>query len=225
VFPLIFRYFRVDPTHQHSVLFWGILGALIMRATFILAGVTLIKRVYWIIYLFGAFLVYSGFRLFKQQETKIHPENNPVLKLFRRFVPITRQYQGRKFFVKEGVRWIATPLAVVLIVVETTDVMFATDSIPAILAVTRDPFIVYTSNVFAILGLRALYFALAGMMEVFHYLHYGLAVILIFIGVKMLGSELFEIPIGVALSVVGGILVISVIASLLFPRKNRIVET
>ncbi len=219
VFLLIFRYFRVDRLHQHTVLFWGILGALIMRAAFIIGGVTLINRVHWIIYLFGAFLIYTGIRLFKQQETDIHPENNPVLKLFRRFVPISQHYEGRKFLVKRGAEWIATPLAVVLIVVETTDVMFATDSIPAILAITRDPFIVYTSNVFAILGLRSLYFALAGMMEVFHYLHYGLSVILIFIGVKMLASEYFQIPIGVALSVVGGVLVISVIASLVFPRK------
>ena len=220
VFLLIFRYFRVDRSHQHAVLFWGILGALVMRAGFILGGVTLINRVHWVIYLFGAFLVYSGIRLFGKQETEIHPENNPVLKLFRRVVPISEQFEGRKFLVKRGVRWIATPLAVVLIVVETTDVMFATDSIPAILAVTRDPFIVYTSNVFAILGLRSLYFALAGMMEVFHYLHYGLSVVLIFIGVKMLGSEFFQISIGVALSVVGGILVISVVASLLFPVRK-----
>jgi tellurite resistance protein TerC len=220
VFLLIFRYFRVDRSHQHSVLFWGILGALVMRGAFILAGVTLINRLHWVIYLFGAFLVYTGFRLFKQQETEIHPENNPVLKLFRRFVPIALQYEGRKFFVKRSAQWIATPLAVVLIVVETTDLMFATDSIPAILAVTRDPFIVYTSNVFAILGLRSIYFALAGMMEVFHYLHYGLSVILIFIGVKMLSSEFFTIPIGVALGVVGGVLLLSVIASLLFPAKK-----
>lgn len=220
VFLLIFRYFRVDRLHQHSVLFWGILGALIMRAAFIVGGVTLINRLHWIIYLFGAFLVYTGIRLFRQQETEIHPENNPVLKLFRRFVPISQQYEGRRFLIKRGAQWIATPLAVVLIVVETTDLMFATDSIPAILAITRDPFIVYTSNVFAILGLRSLYFALAGMMEVFHYLHYGLSVILIFIGVKMLASEYLHIPIGVALSVVGGILVLSVIASLVFPRKT-----
>jgi len=222
VFLLIFRYFRVDRLHQHAVLFWGILGALVMRAGFILGGVTLINRLHWIIYLFGAFLVYTGIRLFRQQETEIHPENNPVLKMFRRFVPIAPQYEGRKFLVKRGAQWIATPLAVVLIVVETTDLMFATDSIPAILAITRDPFIVYTSNVFAILGLRSLYFALAGMMEVFHYLHYGLSVILIFIGVKMLASEYLHIPIGVALSVVGGILVISVIASLLLPAKTEL---
>jgi len=220
VFLLIFRYFHVDRLHQHAVLFWGILGALVMRAAFIIGGVTLINRVHWVVYLFGAFLVYTGIRLFQQQETEIHPENNPVLKLFRKFVPIAPQYEGRKFFVKRGAQWIATPLAVVLLVVETTDLMFATDSIPAILAITRDPFIVYTSNVFAILGLRSLYFALAGMMEVFRYLHYGLSVILIFIGVKMLASEYLQIPIGVALSVVGGILVISVIASLLFPARQ-----
>ena len=220
VFLLIFRYFAVDRAHQHSVLLWGILGALIMRAAFIVGGITLINRLHWIIYLFGAFLVYTGFRLFREEETKIHPEQNPVLKLFRRLVPVSPQYEGGKFFVKQGMRWVATPLAVVLVVVESTDVLFATDSIPAILAITRDPFIVYTSNVFAILGLRSLYFALAGMMEIFRFLHYGLAVILIFIGVKMLGSEYFQIPIGVALAAVGGVLVISVIASLLFPRRT-----
>ena len=219
VFLLIFRYFAVDRSHQHAVLFWGILGALVMRAAFIVGGITLINRLHWIIYLFGAFLVYTGIRLFKEEETKIDPEGNPVLKLFRRFVPIAPQYQGCRFFVKQGMRWIATPLAVVLIVVETTDVMFATDSIPAILAITRDPFIVYTSNVFAILGLRSLYFALAGMMEVFRYLHYGLSVILVFIGLKMLSSEFFQVPIGVALAAVGGVLVISVVASLLFPKR------
>lgn len=221
VFLLIFRYFGVERSYQHSVLFWGIIGALVMRAGFIIAGVTLINRVHWIIYVFGAFLVYTGIRLFRQEEASVHPEHNPVLKIFRRFMPVTQHYQGKSFFIRQGTRWIATPLAVVLIVVETTDVMFATDSIPAILAITRDPFIVYTSNVFAILGLRSLYFALAGMMEIFHYLHYGLSVILIFIGVKMLGSEFFAIPIGVALSVVGGVLVISVIASLMFPRKQN----
>lgn len=224
VFLLIFRYFAVDRLHQHTVLFWGILGALIMRAAFIIGGVTLINRVHWVIYLFGAFLIYTGIRLFRQQEAEVHPEKNPVLRLFRRFVPVTSHYQGSQFLVKRGAQWVATPLAVVLIVVETTDVMFATDSIPAILAITRDPFIVYTSNVFAILGLRSLYFALAGMMEVFQYLHYGLSAILVFIGVKMLASERFNIPIGVALAVVGGILIVSVIASVLFPAKKNAVE-
>jgi len=220
VFLLIFRYFQVDRAHQHPVLYWGIVGAMVMRATFILGGVTLINRVHWFTYVLGVFVVYTGIRLLREQETKIHPDKNPVLKLFRRFFPISKQYEGQRFFVMRGARWIATPLAVVLIVVETTDVIFATDSIPAILAVTRDPFIVYTSNVFAILGLRSLYFALTGMMEVFHYLHYGLSVILIFIGLKMLGSEFLQIPIGVALSVVGGILVVSVVASLVFPAER-----
>jgi len=218
VFLLIFRYFAVDRAHQHAVLYWGILGAMVMRAAFIVSGVTLINRLHWFIYVLGVFVIYSGIRLIREQGAQIHPEENPVLKLFRRLFPISEEYQGRRFFVKRGARWIATPLAVVLIVVETTDLMFATDSIPAILAITRDPFIVYTSNVFAILGLRSLYFALAGMMEVFHYLHYGLSLILIFIGAKMLASEYVQIPIGVALSVVGGILVISVVASLAFPR-------
>lgn len=225
VFLLIFRYFAVDRAHQHAVLYWGILGAMMMRAGFILGGVTLINRLHWFIYVFGAFVVYSGIRLIREQGTQIHPEKNPVLKLFRRFFPISEKYEGRRFFVKRGALWVATPLAVVLIVVETTDLMFATDSIPAILAITRDPFIVYTSNVFAILGLRSLYFALAGMMEVFHYLHYGLSATLIFIGVKMLASEYFHIPAGVALSVVGGILVISVVASLVFPHKSGKEET
>ena len=222
VFLLIFRYFGVDRSHQHMVLFWGILGALIMRAAFIIAGVTLIRRVHWVIYLFGAFLVYTGIRLFRQEEASVHPQNNPVLKLFRRLIPVSQHYEGRKFLIRQGARWLATPLAVVLIVVETTDIMFAADSIPAILAVTRDPFIVYTSNVFAILGLRSLYFALAGMMEIFHYLHYGLSVILIFIGIKMLGSEFFKIPIGVALSAVAAVLVLSVIASLMFPSRKAV---
>jgi len=220
VFLLVFRYFAVDRAHQHAVLYWGILGALVMRGVFILSGVTLINRLHWFVYVFGAFVVYSGIRLLRQQEAQIHPEKNPVLKLFREFFPISEQHEGRGFFVKRGVRWVATPLAVVLIVVETTDVMFATDSIPAILAVTRDPFIVYTSNVFAILGLRSLYFALAGMMEVFHYLHYGLSAILIFIGLKMLASDYLQIPIGAALAVVGGILVVSVVASLIFPVET-----
>ncbi|MGZ4813142.1 MAG: TerC family protein [Terriglobales bacterium] len=187
VFLLIFRYFRVPSHYQHKVLFWGILGALIMRGVFILAGVSLIQRFHWIIYVFGAFLVYTGLQLFRQKEQEIHPEQNPVLKLFRRWVPVTPDYVGGRFTVRDPGLF-ATPLLVVLIVVETTDVLFAADSIPAVLAITRDPFIVYTSNVFAILGLRSLYFALAGMMEAFQFLHYGLSVILVFIGVKMLIS-------------------------------------
>jgi tellurite resistance protein TerC len=219
VFLLIFRFFQVPAIHQHKVLFWGILGALIMRAIFIAAGVTLIERFHWIIYAFGAFLVYSGIKLFFQNEAEIHPEKNPVLRLFRRWVPVTRDYVDDKFFVRSPGLY-ATPLFVVLLVVETTDLLFAVDSIPAILAITRDAFIVYTSNVFAILGLRSMYFALAGMMEMFRYLHYGLSLVLVFVGAKMLVSHYLEIPTPVALAAVAGVLAISVIASMANPRKE-----
>jgi tellurite resistance protein TerC len=219
VFLLIFRFFQVPTIHQHKVLFWGILGALIMRAIFIAAGVSLIQRFHWIIYAFGAFLVYSGIKLFFQEEAEIHPEKNPVLRLFRRWVPVTKDYVGNKFFVRSAGLY-ATPLFVVLLVVETTDLLFAVDSIPAILAITRDAFIVYTSNVFAILGLRSMYFALAGMMEMFRYLHYGLSLVLISVGAKMLLSHYFEIPTPVALAAVAGVLAISVIASMANPKKK-----
>ena len=219
VFLLIFRFFQVPAIHQHKVLFWGILGALIMRAIFIAAGVTLIERFHWIIYAFGAFLVYSGIKLFFQNEAEIHPEKNPVLRLFRRWVPVTKDYVDNKFFVRSPGLY-ATPLFVVLLVVETTDLLFAVDSIPAILAITRDAFIVYTSNVFAILGLRSMYFALAGMMEMFRYLHYGLSLVLVFVGAKMLVSHYLEIPTPVALATVAGVLAISVIASMANPRKE-----
>jgi tellurite resistance protein TerC len=214
VFLLIFRYFQVPPGHQHTVLFWGILGALVMRALFIAAGVGLIQRFHWIVYIFGAFLIYSGMKLFRQGEAEIHPEKNPVLRLFRRWVPVTKDYEGSKFFVRRP-GLMATPLVIVLVVVETTDLLFAVDSIPAILAITRDAFIVYTSNVFAILGLRSMYFALAGMMEMFRYLHYGLSVVLMFVGAKMLLSHFYEIPTAIALSAVAGILLLSVAASML----------
>jgi TerC family integral membrane protein len=221
VFLLIFRYFQVPRHYQHDVLFWGILGALVMRAGFIFAGVTLLNRFHWVIYIFGAILIYSGFKLLRQPDEEIQPETNLVLRGFRKLFPVTKDFEGSKFFVRRGLVRYATPLAVVLIVVETTDVLFATDSIPAVLAVTREPFIVYTSNVFAILGLRSLYFALAGMIEVFHFLHYGLSLILIFIGVKMLASSYVQIPIGIALGVVAGVLLISILLSLLFPAKKR----
>ncbi len=219
VFLLIFRFFKVPAIHQHKVLFWGILGALIMRAIFIAAGVSLMQRFHWIIYVFGAFLVYSGIKLFFQDEAEIHPEKNPVLRLFRRFVPVTKDYVDNKFFVRRPGLY-ATPLFVVLLVVETTDLLFAVDSIPAILAITRDAFIVYTSNVFAILGLRSMYFALAGMMEMFRYLHYGLSLVLVFVGAKMLLSHYFEIPTHLALAAVAGVLAISVVASMANPRKE-----
>jgi tellurite resistance protein TerC len=223
VFLLIFRYFKVPSRYQHKVLFWGILGALIMRGIFILAGVTLIKKFHWIIYVFGAFLIFTGVKLFRQEEAEVHPERNPVLKLFRRWMPVTRDYEGGKFVVRRE-RLYATPLLLVLIIVETTDVMFATDSIPAILAITRDPFIVYTSNVFAVLGLRSIYFALAGIMEMFHYLHYGLSAILVFIGIKMLLSARYPIPTEIALAVVAGVLVISIAASVWKPAKRKPTE-
>jgi tellurite resistance protein TerC len=219
VFLLIFRFFQVPPEHQHKVLFWGILGALIMRAAFIVAGVGLIQRFHWIVYVFGAFLVYSGIKLFTQENAEIHPEKNPVLRLFRKWVPVTKEYEGNKFFVRRPGLY-ATPLLVVLVVVETTDLLFAVDSIPAILAITRDAFIVYTSNVFAIMGLRSMYFALAGMMEMFRYLHYGLSLVLIFVGAKMLLSHYYEIPTVVALGCVAGVLIVSVLASVVNPRKS-----
>jgi len=226
VFLLIFSYFRTPARHQHRVLFWGVLGAFIMRAIFIFAGVSLIERFHWVIYIFGALLILTGARMATGKDKEIRPEKNPALKLFRRLMPVTDDYQGGKFFIKQAGqegrrgRYFATPLFIVLLMIETTDVIFAVDSIPAILAITLDPFIVYTSNVFAILGLRALYFALAGVMGLFQYLHYGLSAILIFVGAKMLLADFYEIPVGVALGVVAGILVISVIASMAAPRKE-----
>jgi tellurite resistance protein TerC len=219
VFLIIFRYFKVPDQHQHKVLFWGILGALLMRGVFILAGVGLIARFSWITYAFGALLVYSGLKLLRQGETEIHPEKNPVLRLFRRAFPVTKEYVGGQFFTRKNGLY-ATPLFVVLLVVETSDILFAVDSIPAVLAITLNAFIVYTSNVFAILGLRSMYFALAGMMDLFHYLHYGLSVVLIFIGIKMLGSHYVNIPTGWALAIVLGVLGVSVLASLLTPQKK-----
>jgi tellurite resistance protein TerC len=218
VFLLIFSYFKVSKTYQHEVLFWGILGALVMRAIFIVVGIELIHRFHWIIYFFGAFLVFTGFKLFFEKDKEIHPEKNFMLRFFKRFMPVTHEYEGGKFFIKRSGKMFATPLFIVLLVVETTDVVFATDSIPAIIAVTRDPFLVYTSNVFAILGLRALYFALSGMMEMFHYLHYGLGAILIFIGVKMLIEHWYAMPIPVALGTIATILTLSIGASILWPK-------
>jgi len=219
VFLVIFRYFAVPRRFQHQVLFWGVVGALVMRGIFIVAGIGLLKVFSWVIYIFGAILIYSGIKLFRQPDAEIDPNSNIVLRLFRKLFRVTEDYEGEKFFVvRKGIRF-ATPLAVVLVMIETTDLLFATDSIPAVLAISREPFIVYTSNVFAILGLRSLYFALAGMIEVFHLLHYGLSVILIFIGLKMLSSHYLRIPIGVALGVVAGVLLGSILLSLIIPRK------
>lgn len=220
VFLVIFRYFRVEGANQHKVLFWGILGALLMRGVFILLGVSLIRKFHWIIYLFGALLVYSGLKLLRSDGSEVHPEKNPVLRSFRKWMPVTDDFVDGKFFVRKPGLF-ATPLFIVLLVIETTDILFAVDSVPAVLAITLNAFIVYTSNVFAILGLRSMYFALAGMMDIFHYLHYGLSVVLIFIGAKMLVSHYYTIPTGIALAAVGGVLTISVAASLLFPKKQH----
>ena len=218
VFLLIFSYFAVPTRLQHGVLFWGVLGAMVLRATFIVAGVALLDRFEAVIYLFGAILIFSGVKMALEKESKIDPNQNPVLKLFRKLMPVTTEFEGSKFLVRRDGRTFATPLLLVLLVVETTDLIFAVDSIPAVLAITRDRFIVYTSNVFAILGLRAMFFALKGAMDLFHHLHYGLSVILVFVGAKMLLGHFFEIPIGIALGVVASILTLSVVASLIWPK-------
>ena len=219
VFLVIFRFFRVPGELQHRVLFWGILGALITRGFFILAGVGLIQRFHWIIYLFGALLVWSGVKLLRQGDTDVDPEKNPVLRAFRRWIPVTDAYVGEKFWVRQPGLY-ATPLVVVLLVVETTDILFAIDSIPAVLAITLSAFIVYTSNVFAIIGLRSMYFAVAGMMDWFEYLHYGLSVVLIFIGAKMLLSHYYMVPTHVALGTVVAVIALSLGASVMWPRKG-----
>ncbi len=220
VFLIIFSYFKVPQKYQHEVLFWGILGALIMRAAFITGGIALINQFHWIIYVFGAFLIFTGIKMAFSKEKEVHPEKSIVLRLFNRVIPVAKDYDGEKFFIKSDTRWFATPLLVVLLIIETTDVIFAFDSIPAILAITRKPFIVYTSNVFAILGLRALYFALAGIMRYFHYLNYGLSLILVFVGVKMLLSGVYKIPVGISLIVIACILLVSIIASLRWPKNK-----
>ncbi|MFU8813215.1 MAG: TerC family protein [Balneolaceae bacterium] len=220
VFLLIFTYFGVEPKYQHKVLFWGIFGALVFRFIFIFAGVALIERFHWMIYLFGAFLVFTGIKLAFEKDKEIRPERNPILKLVRRFIPITKEYHGQNFFIRKRGRLIATPMFVVLIVIETTDIVFAVDSIPAIMAITRDTFIIYSANAFAILGLRALYFALAGVMRLFHYLHYGLSFILVYVGVKMLLEDLYTIPTWITLTVLIGTITLSIIASLFFPKKD-----
>jgi len=225
VFVLIFSYFKVPARYQHKVLFWGILGALVMRAIFIFAGIALLQRLHWIIYIFGALLILTGIKMAMEKDKEIHPDKNPVLRLFRRFVPVTENYHADHFFVKQAGHYAATPLFVVLLVVETTDVIFAVDSIPAILGITVNSFIVYTSNVFAILGLRALYFALAGVMRLFHYLHYGLSAILVFVGAKMLLTDVYKLPVTVALGVIAGILLIAVIASVMRPPQRDVVTT
>ncbi len=229
VFVLIFNYFKTPPQFQHRVLFWGVLGALVLRAVFIAAGVQLIHRFEWMIYIFGLVLIYTGVKMGFQSGETVEPEKNPILKFIRRHVPVSMDVSKPAFIVKQAGKWMITPLMVVLIVVETTDVIFAVDSIPAVLGVTTDPFLVFTSNVFAILGLRALYFALAGVVRMFHLLHYGLSIILCFIGLKMLTEDLLppslQVPIWASLAFIGVTLIISVGLSLVFPEKKKADET
>lgn len=219
VFLLIFSYFKVPGKYQHRVLFWGVLGALIMRLTMIFIGAALINRFHWIIYIFGAFLIYTGIKMFKQEEVDIQPEENPVVKLVTRYIRITRHYEEQKFFTRIDGRLTGTLLLLVLIIVEFTDLVFAVDSIPAIFAITTDTFIVYTSNVFAILGLRSMYFLLAGVVERFHYLRLGLATVLTFIGVKMVLTFAIHIPIWASLIFVATVLAGSVVASIVWPKE------
>jgi len=224
VFMVIFSYFAVPEAYRHRVLFWGILGALLMRGLFIAVGAALLQHFHWVIYIFGAFLVLTGIKLLLKEETSVHPEDNPAIKLLRRLMPITERYEGQRFFVTRQGQRFATPLLVVLVTVESTDLIFAVDSVPAIFAVTTDPFIVYTSNVFAILGLRALYFLLAGVMGLFCYLRYGLGSVLGFVGMKMMLADVYKISIGVSLGVIAALLTLAILVSLLLPRKSSEAE-
>ncbi len=221
VFLVVFSAFAVPAQLQQRVLLWGILGALVLRALFIVLGAALLQRFHWVLYVFGAFLVYTGVKLAVQRDNEVHPERNPLFKVFRRFIPSVGEYHGGRFSIVDGGKRYATPLLVVLVAIEATDIVFAVDSIPAIFAVTTDPFIVYTSNIFAILGLRALYFALAGMMGKFHYLNVGLAVVLVFVGAKMLLADLFKIPIFVSLVVIVVAIAGAIAASLLRPKREE----
>ena len=224
VFLVIFTYFAVPAEHQHRVLFWGILGAIILRGVFIIAGAALLARFAWMIFVFGAFLVYTGVKLLFTGDESIDPSKNPMLLLCQRFLPVTSEYHGERFFVRQKVenvtKLVATPLFLVLVVVDVIDVVFAVDSIPAIFAVTRDPFIVFSSNIFAVLGLRSLYFLLADLMGKFHYLKYGLGLVLAFVGLKMLLSEWWHMPIALSLGVILALLSGAVLASWLFPPKT-----
>jgi tellurite resistance protein TerC len=217
VFMLIFRFFSVPQSYEHKALFWGILLALITRAVFIFAGVALLNAFSWVMYIFGAFLIFTGIKMALNKETEVHPDKNIAIKMLRFFIPVTKEFQEARFFIIKNGRRFATPMLAVLLALETTDILFAVDSIPAVLAISKDPFIVYTSNVFAILGLRSLFFAISGLMKLFHLLHYGLAAILSFVGVKMLIEDFFHVPVGASLIVISSILVISVIASIIWP--------
>lgn len=217
VFIVIFSYFKVPPAYHHRVLFWGILGALVMRAVFILLGAALLQQFHWVIYIFGAFLLVTGARMMRRV-AEVHPERNPLFRMFSRMAPSVKEFRGARFVVTESGKRYATPLMLVLICVEATDIVFAVDSIPAIFAITHDPFIVYTSNIFAILGLRALYFVLAGVMGRFHFLRFGLALVLVFVGAKMMLTDIYKVPIAESLAVVAIMLAGSVAASMLWPQ-------
>jgi tellurite resistance protein TerC len=222
VFIVIFQYFRVEPRYQHRVLFWGIVGAVVMRALFIFAGISLINAFHWIIYVFGAFLVYTGIKLaMPKKDDGFEPEKNPAVRLARKVFPVAPAFEGGRFFTRHDGRLFATPLFLVLVVVETTDVMFALDSIPAVIAITRNEFIVFTSNIFAILGLRSLYFAVSGIMQLFRYLNIGLAVILVFVGAKMLASGYVDVPINLSLGIIGAVLAASIVASVMIPQARK----
>jgi len=224
LFLVIFNFFAVPDELQHRVLFWGVLGALLMRGVFIVAGVGLISRFHWLLYGFGGLLIISGIRFLVMGEHKVDPRKNPLVKALRRFIPVTNDFRGGKFFVrnlKDNSRLYATPLLVVLLVIETTDILFAVDSIPAILAITLNAFIVYTSNVFAILGLRSMYFAVSGLMKIFRFLRYGLALMLILMGVKMLAADYYRVPISVTLGVVAAVLLTAMAASVAFPAPKK----
>ncbi len=220
IFLLLFTFFKVPAAYQHRVLYWGILGALIMRGTLIAVGVALIESFHWIIYLFGAFLIFTGIRMGFHKEIEVHPENDLLLKFIRRFVPVTENYEHDRFFVRRAGQVMVTPLLLVLLVIDTTDLIFAVDSIPAVFAVTRDPFLVYTSNIFAILGLRSLYFVFAGIMEKFYYLKLGLSVILTFVGVKMVLADVFSLPTALSLVVIAVVLTIAIVASIVRTRHQ-----
>ncbi len=224
VFLLIFSYFRVAPTLQHKVLYWGILGALLMRAGMIAGGIALITKFHWVIYVFGAFLVFTGIKMLTSGNSEVHPEKNPVIKLAKKIFPVTPQYFGDHFFARIDGRLFATPMFLVLLMIETTDLVFAVDSIPAILAITRDSFVVYTSNVFAILGLRSFYFALAGMFYKFRFLKVGLSIVLSYVGVKMFIADFYKIPTFVSLGVIIVTIGTSILVSFLVPAKDAVVE-
>jgi TerC family integral membrane protein len=220
VFIVILTYFAVPKEIHHAVLFWGVLSAIVFRAVFILVGSALVSQFHWILYLLGAFLIVTAVKLAIQRDAEVDPERNPFIRLARKFFPVTQRYEGKKFFVRTGSKWSMTPLFLVLLTIETTDIAFATDSIPAIFAITRDAFIIFTSNIFAVLGLRSLYFLVAGFMGQFRFLKYGLSAVLAFIGVKMLAERWVEIPIHISLLVIFLVLLAAIVASVLHPERK-----